>query len=318
VSATPPSSNSSARGADSKLRLAGAVLGGAAFAALLTYLWRVVESGDLDLGRARPGPLAASMVLLLSALAAQALAWHLLVRAAGGAHAVATDCGRWALSLLGKYVPGKVFNAVGRIVLYRGAAPGMASLALALATEALLSLTAAACVAAGALAVAGRGPPSIALAAALTAAGVGLLASSSALFERAVRWLAARLFRSSAPAAMAHGRRAAPLVLLVGSYLLMGLALHLLILAWYPASAASLAAVVGALCLSGIAGIAAFVVPAGLGVREGTLVWVLSPMTGTAAAVFIAVAARVWLTLADLVAVAVGAWLLKREQGGHG
>jgi hypothetical protein len=41
-------------------------------------------------------------------------------------------------------------------------------------------------------------------------------------------------------------------------------------------------------------------------------------MTGTAAAVFIAVAARVWLTLADLVAVAVGAWLLKREQGGHG
>lgn len=110
------------------MRIAGLVVGIALFAVLLVYLWRAVGAGDLALERARPGPLVASMALLLAAYVAQAYAWHLLVRAAGGAQSAAVDGGRWALSLLGKYVPGKIFNAVGRVALYRGSAPGAAGM----------------------------------------------------------------------------------------------------------------------------------------------------------------------------------------------
>lgn len=318
MSNTPPSSSASSRSAKDGVRVAGFILGAMLFGMLIIYLGRAVGTGDLALERMRPGPLLVSFVLLLGAYAAQAYAWHLLVLAAGGTDRVTVDCGRWALSLLGKYVPGKVFHAVGRLLLYRGSTPGTAGMVGAFVAESLLSLTAAACVAAVALALVSESAPAPALVVASCSAVGGVAISFSALFDRAAGWLAASVLRTSPPAPIARRRRVASFALQAGSCALLGIGLYALTLAWHQDDHLPVAAIVGALCLSGIAGIVAFVVPAGIGVREVVLVWMLAAFTNPAFAVLIAVASRVWLTAGDAIAVSVGAWLLRPKRKTEG
>lgn len=293
------------------MRALGLALGAALFAALLVYLGLAIARGDVALGQARPGPIVAALALLLGAYAAQALAWHLLVRAAGVDRSLAVDASRWALSLLGKYVPGKVFNAVGRLVLYRDVPQGVPAIAAAFVAEALLTIAAASGVAAIALATVRDTVPALALVAAGACAAGGVLVSFSTLFDRAAGWLAARVLRTRAPPPIPVGSRVAPLALHVVSYTLLGGGLHALAAAWPMTQSLPVAAAIGALGLSGVAGIAAFVVPAGLGVREGVLAWIVAPFAGPAAAALVAVAARVWLTAGDVLAVALGAWLAR-------
>jgi uncharacterized membrane protein YbhN (UPF0104 family) len=297
------------------LRAAGFAFGVALFVGLLAYLWREASAGELAVTDVRRGPLLVSAALLLAAYVAQAYAWHLLVRAVGGDLPAGVNCGRWAVSLLGKYVPGKVFNAVGRLVLYRRSSPGLAALTAASVAETLLTVTAAASVAAVALLATG-GVPGPVLLAAVACAIAGAVASFSTVFDRGLGWLVSKVSPGARFASIGRSRRIVPFGLQLGSYLLLGGGLYALTLAWQPVATAPLAAVTGALCLSGIAGILAFVVPAGIGVREGALVWLLAPFTGPSFAALVAVAARVWLTAGDVIAVSVGAWLL-RGSGGH-
>lgn len=314
MSDTPPSSTAFRLGAERYLRAAGLVFGVALFGGLLAYLWCEATAGELAVADVRRWPLIISAALLLAAYVAQAYAWHLLVRAVGGEIPASVNCGRWSVSLLGKYVPGKVFNAVGRLMLYRRTSPGLAALTAASVAETLLTVTAAATVAAIALLWASGVPGPVRLAA-FACAVAGAVAGFSTMFDRALSWLALKVSPGARVVSIGRSRRIVPFGLQLGSYLLLGSGLYVLTLAWQPVATAPWAAVTGALCLSGIAGILAFVVPAGIGVREGALVWLLAPFTGPAFAALIAVAARVWLTAGDVMAVSVGAWLLRGSGG---
>ncbi len=74
-------------------------------------------------------------------------------------------------------------------------------------------------------------------------------------------------------------------------------------------------AVVAGLCFAGLAGIAAFFVPAGIGVREAALVWYLAPVIGPGPAALLAVAARVWISVGEAGLVAAG--MLVLHQSAH-
>ena len=52
--------------------------------------------------------------------------------------------------------------------------------------------------------------------------------------------------------------------------------------------------------------------PAGIGVREGVLILLLTPLLGPDGALVLAVLQRVWTTALELVAAAVGVWVLRR------
>jgi uncharacterized membrane protein YbhN (UPF0104 family) len=68
----------------------------------------------------------------------------------------------------------------------------------------------------------------------------------------------------------------------------------------------------GAYAFAWCTGILTFVVPAGVGVREGALVLVLGPVIGTAPAIAVAIVSRLTFTLADATAAGV-AFLLGRQ-----
>jgi hypothetical protein len=94
-------------------------------------------------------------------------------------------------------------------------------------------------------------------------------------------------------------------------WLLMGLGLWLTALAVADLPVGSIPDFISASALSATVGFLAFFAPGGLGVREGILLVVLSPLAGAEAAAIIAVAARLVLTAADVLLGAAGLVLLR-------
>ena len=74
-------------------------------------------------------------------------------------------------------------------------------------------------------------------------------------------------------------------------------------------------ALAGGLLFGGVAGLLAIVVPAGLGVRDGVLAWILLGWVPAPSAVVLSLVAHVWLTAGDVlvVLVAAGVRLLDRQ-----
>jgi len=84
----------------------------------------------------RPGPLLAGFPLALAYLMGRALIWHRIAARLIGATGPRTDVLSWLGSLVGKYLPGKVFLLVGRVTLYRSRGIPAARVGLAFAVEA--------------------------------------------------------------------------------------------------------------------------------------------------------------------------------------
>jgi glycosyltransferase 2 family protein len=290
------------------LRWAGAALGLAVFAVLV---WRLAPHADalaLAWRRLSAADLALAFAAFLAAQAAFAWSWHRLLHAAGETGEFIGDAARWSVSLAGKYFPGKVWQAVARYGLYHGGARG-ARVAPAYLREMLLGASAAmACVTLGAPWLGAQARPLAwifgtgALVLALLAApGVGMRVAAVA-----ARWLPGHV-------QLADTRWRAMLVAWgwqALAYGLLGLGFFALGrgLGWFEARHIGLA--IAALCFGGLAGIAAFFVPAGIGVREAAIAWILAPVIGAGPALLLAVLARAWISLGEAVLVIVGlAWL---------
>lgn len=295
------------------LRWTGALVGVAIFALLVARL--LPQASQLSVAWQRLGwvDVAVAFLAFFAAQAAFARSWHRLLHADGESGEFAGDAARWGVSLAGKYFPGKVWQAVARYGLYHGAARG-SRVAPAFLREMLLGTSAAmACVAIGAQASHGQaralggifGGGALVLAI-LASPGLGM--RLSALVER---WLPGRARMADARwrvVLVAWGWQALGYVVLGLGFFALGGGLD-----WPDPSWAALA--IAALCFGGLAGIAAFFVPAGIGVREAAIAWFLAPVIGTEAALMLAVMARAWITLGEVVVIAAGlAWLQRRPR----
>jgi hypothetical protein len=78
-----------------------------------------------------------------------------------------------------------------------------------------------------------------------------------------------------------------------------GIAVFVLVPDSYQANFSVLLASVGAFCIAYAAGVVIIVAPAGLGVREGVITFLLSPYLGLTNAIAVAVVTRVIHTLSD-------------------
>ena len=264
-------------------------------------------------------PLLLSLLLLLAMYAAHALLWR---RISTDLHAprasLRTTFRVYFLASLGRYVPGKVWQLAGLAVLAQraGLPPGTSMAAAVFAQFAFLTtglvLLAVllpgyaefwpALIAAIAIAVAALGAYLIAATplghrvrnAVLQRAGVGRakLETAFSIADRvrvrdAVRWELLYAF----------------------TWLVLGAAFALFVGAFVPA-ASSLSDArfhAGVVAASYLAGYVVMIVPAGAGVRELTMSALLAqhPAIPASAAVLIAVASRVWFTVAELLPLAV-------------
>lgn len=231
------------------------------------------------------------------------LAWHRLTRHAGMQTSLREDLQHWGISLLAKYLPGKIWQPLARTGLYGNSANAASVVGLYL-REQILSLGVAMLIVAAAAPVAL--PPHMQNYARLLALAGGLLLLMIGNVRHLPHWLPHWLRRlndvrgtdrralidATVLNAVAYGFLCAGFVALV-----RGLGLD----------AANVLTLSAGLCLAGLAGVAAFFIPAGLGVREAGLLWYLAPVLGTGPAAALAIAARAWLLLAEC---AVALWAL--------
>ena len=242
-----------------------------------------------------------------------AMSWHRLLHAAGETGEFSGDAARWGVSLAGKYFPGKVWQAVARYGLYHGAERG-GRVAPAFLREMLLGTSAAmACVA---FSVGGARDKAAWLAGVFAAGSLALLLLAAPgigmrLSALAERWLPGRTCMADTGWRTVFAAWGWQLL----GYLALGLGFFSLAggLDWPDPAWARLA--IGALCFGGLAGIAAFFVPAGIGAREGAIAWFLAPTVGMESALMLAVMARLWITVGELMVVATGlAWLQRHPR----
>jgi uncharacterized membrane protein YbhN (UPF0104 family) len=253
---------------------------------------------------------AASFGLFLLAQSLFAFSWHRLLAEHGGAGSLRGDFARWCVTLAGKYVPGKVWQGVARLGLYHRS-HGKFVVATAFAREMLLSVSAALALVALHGLLDSRAPQMTVPA--LVVALLLLFLATPPVVRVLAGWLA-RSGRFSVEGRV--GSRFGWLLVWIfqlAGYALLGLGFVVLSKAMLASGPMLVLPGIAALCFAGVAGIAAFFVPAGLGVREAALAWYLSPFIGLGPAAMLAIAARVWLTFGELCLIALGLWLVQRE-----
>lgn len=233
---------------------------------LLALVGRQLQQGLAALGRPtlEPAWLAVSLVALGLGLALGPVGWGGWVRALGGALTYRQAFRTLYQASAAKYVPGSVWQFLGRVALAEGAGVparmGTVAMALDVATNfggAVVALC----------------PPTLPL----VAWGLGRLPGSAPR----VAWRLLGVY--------------------AGVWICMAVGAACLARALGPMGPAAMAQVAAAFVVAWVAGTVAIVAPAGLGVREWSLAFLLGPVIGPGSAALLALALRAWLVAGELV-----------------
>jgi hypothetical protein len=202
------------------------------------------------------------------------------------------------LANLAKYVPGGAWNYVDRTVrLGRYGVPAIAG-SLATLIDVVCAVAAAQLVAA--LALAGSLWPGGGWVLALSLGAV-LVGLHPRALNRVMAVAGGLLRRESPPVPYSYRFLLGMFLGYVASWLLLGAAFAVFAASLVPDAWPRVIELAGAFSLSWAVGTIAFVFPAGLGVREATLVGLLTPFLPAAWPPLLALAARLWFLVADVV-----------------
>lgn len=299
--------------------------------ALVTYfLFRAVRLslGDLRaLEEAKWTPrapvLALSIVLLLAAFSYHVGLWVRLLRQRGvGSLALLRAVRIFFVAQLGRYVPGKVWQIAG--LAYLTAREGLPAAPAAFVAVLSQVWTLAGAGLIGALYL-GFGPPGrwlwSAVSAAVVLAGTLLLLGNRTLNARLMAIVTRRAKSppsSPPPPSPAQPLKAGPgttlawLGLYALAWLAYGAAFCALWAAFRPLPAELVPLAATAFPAAYLIGYLAFFAPAGIGVREGALAALTAPVLGAADATGLALIARLWITVTELIPLTI---LIPRTTG---
>jgi hypothetical protein len=278
---------------------------------LLTVVvtWLIVDRVGLSLGELRevdrgtwlPSPLmfTAASILLSIGYFLSAATWGRIVHELGGPRLPMGDAVRmFMIANLGRYLPGKVWQIAGLAVLAKGRGVPPATAAGAAVIGQGIAVVAAAAIGLGALLA---GPEAYRP---WGIVGLALIVAIAALLAvpRVFRALVAGWFRLTRTTARPE---------VDGVHALRWLALYTLNWAVYAFSfwvmaeslafGGALVPVASAFAAAYVLGYAMVFAPAGLGPREGFLIVFLTPHIGAAQSGVVAIVARVWTTLVEVV-----------------
>ena len=256
------------------------------------------------LARPRTIPLVAATLLLLATYALSGLIWGGVVTGLGGPRMSPGDAvSIFMISNMGRYVPGKIWSIAGMAALAKGQGVPVAVSATSAVIVQGVGLLAAGALGLGAFA-GGSGPiPRWGLVGAGVAAGLLLLVLAVPSLFHAVVALWFRIVRTSPPANLTSAHVLRWLLQMTGVWVAMGASFWIfaasLGMELSPVHAGS------AFAAAYVAGYLMLFAPAGVGVREGFLVALLAPALGSGPATVLAIAARLWMTAAEVIPAAV-------------
>lgn len=223
---------------------------------------------------ARPGPLLAALVLLLASLAQSAWFWNRGLADLRSPLPFTRVLEATVAAIPGRYLPGSVWYAAGRVGALRGAGASTAALAVVAVLETLLSFVVAVALGAGLLVAGGSDDTGLGV---LSLGAVALalgLTSSPWMINPVVRWVAARRGIGDVPAVgwTAYAELVAHLVLFWAA----SAAAFWCYLAAFPAiDAPGLVRTAGTFLVSWAAGFVAVFAPQGAGIFETAMAGLL-------------------------------------------
>ena len=281
----------------------------AAVGACFYYVGFVLYSNMSDLRAAeftlRWLPLFGSLPLAFAYLLGRGLIWHLIVRRVIGRFPWRTDVLSWMSSLVGKYIPGKVFLLFGRVYFYRQSGARASAVSLCFLIEACCSALATLLVfAAGVLTRRGEALGNLKYL--LVILAVALVVATHPAVLRFGLNTAMRLTQRETFAFHLRWRDILGWTLLISAnWMILGLGFWLLLRAVFDVPFDLYPYVTGAFAVAGIIGIMALFAPSGLGVRESVMTLVLAIVMPSGVAAVAALLARVWMTLAEAICLGI-------------
>ncbi len=295
--------------------------------AVVFFVWRNLASSwtqfdglALSDFKVDPLPVVGASALVLCSYFLLINAWRTLVVGWGSRLATKTAAAIWCLSNMGRYLPGKIWAVAGMAVLAsRGGVDPIAATGSAVVMQAL-SLGTGVAIASGTLLSvpdALSPPATVALILAMCVSiAATILLSSSGFLELASRLTGRELRPVSASTLVIAG------VITTASWMVYGLTFWILIGTVVAGHQVTYLVATGIFAASYILGFVMVLVPGGLGVREGAVVVLLTPLLGPAAALVTSILSRVLFTITEIVAVGIvlpfAGSVLKRERSAGG
>jgi uncharacterized membrane protein YbhN (UPF0104 family) len=259
------------------------------------------------------GPLIASVILFLVFYWLNGLAWWLLVRGVRLEAGLHDSVAVWGQSILARYVPGNVFMFLGRALLAQRRGLPLEPVGAAMVYEQALGF-AGALVTAAALYPFAHGEPAVAL---WGLAGIPLILVC--LHPRVFAPLAGRLLRlvrrPQLDAVLPYRTVLWLLGFFVVIWLIAGAAAFAFAAGVTEAGREVLVPVTAGYALGFVAGMVAFVMPSGLGIREAVLAATLAGALPPGVALAWALLLRLWQTVVELVFVALASALARPRDG---
>lgn len=254
----------------------------------------------------RWAPLGISFVFLILFYLSSFLLWQMLCREMDVVLPSSLNFGIWFFSQIGKYLPGKVWGAVGRIYLADRFGVRKMDSGVCLAYEAVFTTVGGGLIAlltvpfwAGAM----GGFQMIWLL-------MGLAGTMVLIQRKVIGWIVNRSLQIfQLPAVIIPFDVFFLLRLLSVSCVLWisgGIGFFFLVDAVHPTHWSMVVPFAGIFAASCMMGILAFLSPAGIGIREAAFILLLSPHMPSEVAVVIAFGARLWMTCVEVVGIGLG------------
>lgn len=241
-----------------------------------------------------------SYICMIAYFSVSAFAWVRLLAVYGTGLSFLRSFQIIATSQLGKYVPGKIWFALGRMYLAkRLGVPERISI-ITMTLETLLLLITGTMI--GVLTVAAPWVHNLTLRSFLAAlvllAGLGLLHPRA--FGRFVDFAMRRLRRESVEMNLTYSGILLLVVVYCVCWFFPGLGFFLMVKSFYDVGVVEAPLFIGVFAVAWLAGFVTVLAPSGLGVREGVMTSLLAPHMPISMAIIVALVARVWGTLAEV------------------
>ncbi len=209
----------------------------------------------------------------------------------------------WFYSQFGKYLPGKVWLLLGRFYFYESKGKSRKAISLALYFETVTAVYAGGMVfLIGLLFLKGELFPSAPSFKWFVLASMFplLLSLHPRLLQKMLNSIFLRLGKEPITLSISYRDVLWILLIYTGSWWIGGAGFHLFVCSIHPIDPGHLMFLSGALAGSSTLGLVALFAPAGLGVREGALVYLLSFLMPGPIAVVISILSRIWMTLIEI------------------
>lgn len=208
-------------------------------------------------------------------------------------------------SILGKYIPGKVFMLLARIPSYEEAGAPIRKVTICFFLENICTLLGAAFL----FLISLLFFPNDILAdykwAAVLLVVIFFICINPKIINFFLRILGKVIKKQDMEIPITYGQMIRVVLLFIGNWVIVGIGFYMLTCSIYPVPMSEMLYTAGIFGLSCIIGILAIFAPSGLGVREGILVLGLGLIMPEEYAVIISIVSRLWMTVSELALIGI-------------